>query len=87
MPTATKSKKKTQEEPKPPEENTLIKRLFSQMIRAYPNQEGRLAIKFLWKVDDVHRFRANWWDEHKIIFSVFLRVREGMDGELKIDTV
>jgi hypothetical protein len=86
---ATKTKKRkspNETTAKHPTEHPLLNRLRSHLLRNF-NHDGHLRVRHLWTSENVHRFRANWWKEAAIVTSLFLRVQEGMDGELSVEAV
>lgn len=61
---------------------TAIKRKFSA-------EAGQIAIKRLWSLDSMHRFRVNWWGKREkgIIRSLYLIIVADEEGiEIKIKT-
>ncbi len=48
--------------------------------RNFSTDTGRIAIRHLWSLDPVHRFRVNWWNEEGIIRSRYLKVVADEEG-------
>ena len=85
---AVKRKSPKGEKSKTPSEHPLMNRVRNHLHRTYDHHKGTLRVKFLWTSGDTHRFRANWWeDDGHITTSLFLYVKEGMDGELSVTAV
>lgn len=85
METMQKKEKASKPSNKPPIEPFSIEEMEKKIKIHLKEREGTIVVKYLWSIENMHRFRVNWWgkDEtgetilHGSVFVV-------MDSELEI---